>query len=98
MRLTRVPMIAMLVSSVLHVPLCWLYVYGFDMGVVGLAVASSSRELILLTFLVCYCNWSDQISKALVNPFSKDTFSGWGTYLKVSLPSTALICAEMWVF
>ena len=25
-----------------------------------------------------------------------DALSGWGQYLKVSLPATAMICAELW--
>jgi len=27
-----------------------------------------------------------------------ESFRGWGEYLKVSLPSTVMICAEWWAF
>ena len=69
MRMTRVPMIAMLVSSVAHVPFAMLFINYFDMGVVGLAVASDCREIILLTFLICYCRCSREISMTLQNFF-----------------------------
>lgn len=95
MRITLVPMIAMFVATALHIPLCFLFVNGFDMDIRGLALASSIKDIILLATVMIYGNCSKEISPMLHYPDS-ESLRGWGEYLKISLPSTAMICAEWW--
>jgi len=33
-----------------------------------------------------------------MQPYDCEAFRGWGEYLQVSLPATAMICAEWWAF
>lgn len=88
-------MIAMLVGTCLHVPLCFLFIKYFELGIVGLPIASSCKDFLILSTVMIYGNCSDQIRPALYYP-DKTSFMGWGQYLKVSIPSTIMICAEMW--
>ena len=97
MRITLVPMIAMIVATLLHLPLCLLFINVFDMDIRGLGLASSVKDFVLLTTVMLYGNCSKDIRPALSMP-DRETFRGWGEYLKVSLPSTAMICAEWWSF
>ena len=88
-------MVAMIVATVLHIPLCFLFINGFDMGIEGLAIARSVKDIILLATVLIYGNCSDKIRPMLHYPNS-ESLSGWGEYLKISLPSTVMICAEWW--
>ena len=97
MRITLVPLIAMIVATFVHVLLCFLFVKGLDMDIVGLAIASSIKDAVLLSTVMVYGCCSTKINIALV-PISKDAFSGWSEYLKISLPSTIMICSEWWAF
>ena len=59
MRITFAPMVAMLISTALYVPLCLLFVNWFEMGIMGLAVAQSVDNAILILILLIYCNCSE---------------------------------------
>ena len=80
MRITLVPMIAMFVATALHIPLCFLFVNGFDMDIRGLALASSIKDIILLATVMIYGNCSKEISPMLHYPDS-ESLRGWGEYL-----------------
>ena len=98
MRITFVPMVAMCIATCMHLPFCLLFMNAFGLGIVGLAVASSCRDFILLVALMIYGNCKTEIRDTLQPFWSRETFRGWGEYLKVSLPSTVMICAEWWGF
>ena len=36
--------------------------------------------------------------KPILAPIDKETFCGWSEYLKISLPSTVMLCSEWWAF
>ena len=64
-RITFYPMIAMMIATVLHVPLCFLFFRGLDMGIIGLALATSIKDAILLMAVMIYACCSSQISHTL---------------------------------
>jgi len=97
MRITFVPMVAMFVASLLHIPLCFLFIDVFDMDIRGLAMAHSVTDFILLSAVMIYGNCSDKIKPALSLP-DRETFHGWGEYLSIALPAAGMICAEWWAF
>jgi len=76
----------------LHVPLCFLFVDYFDWGIKGLGLASSTKDFVLIATVMIYGSCSEKIKPLLLTP-DLDSFRGWGEYLKVSLPSTVMICA-----
>ena len=87
----------MIVGSLVHIPLCILFVYGLDQGIVGLAIANGVKDAVLLLILFIYARCSPKIAEVL-QPIDRDAFRGWCEYLKVSLPSTAMLCSEWWAF
>ena len=95
MRITLGPMIVMIVGTLAHVILCYTFVKVFDTGIVGLAYSSSLSNLAMMLTVMILSRCSGQINKALV-PVNKDAFRGYGEYLRLSLPSTIMICAEIW--
>lgn len=97
MRITMGPMVAMFISTILQVPLCMFFMIYLDMGIIGLAIATSIKDFITWCLVTVHGSCSEEISKALV-PIDMDSFRGWTQYLKVALPSTLMITAEWWAF
>ena len=97
MRITFMPMVAMFVATTLHIFLCYLFVHVLDWGIEGLAIATSTKDLSLILMVMIYGYCDPDINKALA-PLNKECFQGWSEYLKVSLPSTVMVCSEWWAF
>lgn len=96
-RITVYPMVAMLIASVLYIPLCYIFFFHFDLGILGLAVATSIKDGVLLLAVMVYSWWSPQLNQVL-QPLDSESFRGWGEYLWVSLPTTVMICSEWWAY
>ena len=90
-------MVAMVVATLLHVVMSMLFVRVFGMGIESLAITSSIKDGVLLLTVKIYSMCSTEIRKVLA-PIKAESFRGWCQYLKVSLPSTAMICAEWWAY
>ena len=58
-------MVCMIIGSILHIPLCILFVHGFDNGIAGLAYASSVKDAILLLTVYLYARCSSKIAEVL---------------------------------
>lgn len=91
-------MIAMIVATVLHLPLCMLFVHVLEMGLPGLAVATSCKDFIGTLILEVYCSRSETVKGSLQSLCQASTFMGWKEYMAVSLPAIVMICAEWWGF
>ena len=55
MRITFFPMIAMMLSILLQVGLSVLFFIHLDMGIIGLAVAVTCRDIFLCVLTMLYC-------------------------------------------
>ena len=90
-------MVAMVLATVLHIPLCFLFFLWLELGILGLAIATSIKDFVLFVTVMVYCRNSSQFKQTL-QPFDSETFAGWYDYLKVSIPSTVMVCSEWWAF
>lgn len=96
-RITFVPMVASIIGTIVHIPVCYIFAYTFDFGLNGLAFANFVKEAITLCTTIAYCYLKPEI-REVMQPFDMEALRGWDQYLSVSLPATALICAEWWAF
>lgn len=96
-RITSVPMLCIVFASILHVPLCYLSLNSLDMGIIGLAYATTVKDALCFLSIVIYCRCSPEI-RQVMRKFDCEAFYGWGAYLSTSLPSAAMICSEFWAF
>nr|XP_027095211.1 protein DETOXIFICATION 27-like [Coffea arabica] len=85
-----------LVALVVHVLMCWLLVYHFELGIVGTAITLDVSWWILVLGLFghvvlggCPETW---------NGFSMQAFSGLWEFLKVSTASGIMLCVENWYY
>ena len=90
-------MIANLIATMLYVPLAQLFMYELNYGIVGLAYANVTKSIVLVLSVVLYGRYSAQIRDVL-QPFNAECFRGWGAYLRISIPTTVMICSEWWAF
>ena len=65
MRITFAPMVAMGLATVLHLPLCLLFVKGFGFDLRGLAIATSFKDFLCCASLEVYCQKSVNVREAL---------------------------------
>ena len=94
---SQAPMVAQVVSSIIHIVLCIYCVKGRDMGVAGLGIATMITYFIMFVFTTVYGHCIPAIKKAIQWP-RKDSLRGWGEYLEISLPATIMLLAEGWAF
>ena len=64
-RITFVPMVASIISTVMHVPLCYLFVHTAGFGLHGLALANFIKESITLLITMTYCRCRPEIREVM---------------------------------
>ncbi|KAJ6852497.1 protein DETOXIFICATION 48-like [Iris pallida] len=83
------------VSVVLHVPLNYLLVVRFKMGIAGVALAMVWTNLNLFLLLVSFLLFSGVYKDSWVSP-SADCLRGWSVLLKLAVPTCVSVCLEWW--
>lgn len=90
-------MTLMVVGSIIHIVLCLFCVEKFELGIKGLAYATIAKDGILFVAIAIYTRCTSQVNWIL-QPIDRDAFRDWGNYLRVSIPSMAMLCSEWWAF
>ncbi|XP_039129332.1 protein DETOXIFICATION 48-like isoform X2 [Dioscorea cayenensis subsp. rotundata] len=84
-----------LLSIILHIPLNFLLVTHFKMGISGVALAMSLTNLNLFFFLLIYLLVSRVYKDSWVSP-CMDCLRGWSALLKLAVPTCISVCLEWW--
>ncbi|KAJ3680043.1 hypothetical protein LUZ60_016321 [Juncus effusus] len=83
-------------AIVLHLPINYLFVSYFNLGIKGVAMASVFCNLNLVIFLFTYMLYTGIHKKTGGLSLSKECFNGWGTLLSLAIPSCVCVCLEWW--
>ncbi|KAJ8505951.1 hypothetical protein OPV22_006837 [Ensete ventricosum] len=83
------------VSVVLHVPLNYILVVHWKMGVAGVALAMVWTDLNLFICLLLFILFSRVYKDSWVSP-SSDCLRGWSELLKLAIPTCVSVCLEWW--
>ncbi|GMJ04015.1 hypothetical protein like AT5G65380 [Hibiscus trionum] len=85
-----------LVALLVHVFVCWLFVYRFQLGVIGTAVTLNFSWWVLVVGLFAYTacggcplTWTG---------FTMEAFSGLWEFAKLSAASGVMLCLENWYY
>ena len=97
MRITFFPMVAMILTTLLHILLSILFVIHLDYRVIGLAMAVSCKDFVLFVLTTLYGLLTPNVANVMV-PFDMEALRGWGEYLSISIPAAIMICAEYYAF
>uniref|UniRef100_A0A5B6YWQ4 Protein DETOXIFICATION n=1 Tax=Davidia involucrata TaxID=16924 RepID=A0A5B6YWQ4_DAVIN len=85
-----------LVAVVIHVFISWLFVFKFQLGVVGTAVALDVSYWVLVFGLLGYTVWGG--CPQTWTGFSLQAFSGLWEFFKLSAASGVMLCLENWYY
>lgn len=83
------------ISVLLHVPINFLLVVYFKMGVSGVAIAMVWTNLNLFLFLSSFVYFSGVYKDSWVAP-SMDCLRGWSSLLALAVPTCISVCLEWW--
>ncbi|KAF5739816.1 MATE efflux family protein 5 [Tripterygium wilfordii] len=83
------------ISVLLHVPLNFLLVVHFKLGIAGVAIATVWTNLNLILLLISYVYFSGVYKDSLVSP-SADCLKGWSSLLALAVPTCVSVCLEWW--
>ncbi|RCV06036.1 hypothetical protein SETIT_1G131100v2 [Setaria italica] len=80
-----------------HPAVCWLLVNRLGLGSKGVALANAVSYLVNLSLMALYIRLSPSC-KATWTGFSGEAFRGIPGFLKLAVPSAAMVCMEWWSF
>ncbi|XP_043710078.1 protein DETOXIFICATION 48-like [Telopea speciosissima] len=83
------------ISVLLHIPLNFLLVVHFKMGIAGVAIAMVWTNLNLFVLLSAFVFFSGVYRDSWVSP-SMDCLRGWSTLLSLAVPTCLSVCLEWW--
>lgn len=83
------------ISVLLHVPLNFILVGQFNMGIKGVAIAMVWTNLNFFLLLIAFVYFSGVYKDSWVTP-SMDCLRGWSLLLGLALPSCISVCLEWW--
>lgn len=83
------------ISVLLHVPLNFLLVGHFKLGVAGVAIAMAWTNLNLFLLISSFVYFSGVHKDSWVN-LSTDCLKGWSSLLALAVPTCASVCLEWW--
>ncbi|RVW56230.1 Protein detoxification 48 [Vitis vinifera] len=83
------------ISVLLHVPLNFLLVVHFKLGIAGVAIAMVWTNLNLFLLLISFIFFSGVYKGSWVAP-SIDCLRGWSSLLALAVPTCISVCLEWW--
>ncbi|XP_063763388.1 multidrug and toxin extrusion protein 1-like [Eleginops maclovinus] len=75
----------------------YIFLYWLDLGVSGSAAANALSQIYICAFLFAYIWWKKLHVKTW-GGWSVESLHEWGSYMKLAIPSTLMICFEWWVY
>ena len=87
-----------LLSLIIHLILCYLFVSVFDGREIGAALATNITYFINMIGLELYCCISESVKQTYIGRPDRRVFLNIGTFLALSIPSALMTCFEWWCF
>ncbi|PKA56500.1 MATE efflux family protein DTX1 [Apostasia shenzhenica] len=95
---TVIPMlVTSSVTTLFHLLVCWLLVFKSGLGNKGAALSNSISYWVNLMMLTVYIMLSPSCKNSW-NGFSKEAFCDLLSFIKLAIPSAAMVCLEFWLF
>ncbi|KAM7374365.1 hypothetical protein PAMP_007027 [Pampus punctatissimus] len=85
------------VANVINLVVNYVLIVSLKLGVVGSAVANSFSQILICLLLFGYIRWK-KLHKQTWGGWSTDCLQEWGTYMKLAVPSTFMVCFEWWIW
>ncbi|KMT03212.1 hypothetical protein BVRB_8g197610 [Beta vulgaris subsp. vulgaris] len=93
--ITRPVTLASLVGAIIHVPIMFFLVVHLNLGIAGVAIATSASNLISLGVLMMQV-WLSGLHIPTWSPLSRECLTGWWPLVRLAAPSCLSVCLEWW--
>ncbi|KAL0408919.1 UNVERIFIED_CONTAM: protein DETOXIFICATION 16 [Sesamum radiatum] len=90
-------MISSGMTAIIHVFMCWLFLFKMKLGSRGAALANAVSYWINVLFLAVYIKFSTACAESFTG-FSREAFEDILSFLRLAIPSAIMICFEYWSF
>ncbi|CAO2165970.1 unnamed protein product [Urochloa humidicola] len=90
-------LLSSIVTTAIHIPLCYVMVFKTGFGYTGAALTTSISYWLNVGMLVVYIMFSSSCKETRTRP-TTEAFKGVGAFLRLALPSALMICLEWWSF
>ncbi|XP_066492562.1 multidrug and toxin extrusion protein 2-like [Tiliqua scincoides] len=85
------------VANILNVIMNAVFLYAFQLGVVGSAWANTLSQNMQTILLFLYVWWK-KIHEETWGGWTRDCLQEWGSFIRLALPSMLMMCIEWWTF
>ena len=96
-RIMKPMIIVLLITNLIHVAFCYLYIYALYLGFLGAPSATATAQIFMLLIRVGLIYWKKYHHKTWPS-INMEIFKGWGTILKFGVPGAMMLCLEWWSF
>ncbi|KAL0372673.1 UNVERIFIED_CONTAM: protein DETOXIFICATION 16 [Sesamum calycinum] len=90
-------MISSGMTAIIHIFMCWLFLFKMKLGSRGAALANAISYWINVLFLAVYIKFSTSCAESFTG-FSREAFEDILSFLRLAIPSAIMICFEYWSF
>ncbi|KAI3354134.1 hypothetical protein L3Q82_018689, partial [Scortum barcoo] len=84
-------------ANIANVVTNYIFLYWLDLGVGGSAAANTLSQIYICLFLFAYIWWK-KLHVTTWGGWSLESLQEWGSYMKLAIPSTLMVCFEWWVY
>ncbi|XP_026051523.1 multidrug and toxin extrusion protein 1 isoform X2 [Carassius auratus] len=84
-------------ANVLNVATNYILLHSMKLGVMGSAAANSVSQISICLLLFAYIRWK-KLHLNTWGGWSTAALQEWGSYMKLAIPSTLMLCFEWWVY
>ncbi|KAG7484774.1 hypothetical protein MATL_G00054270 [Megalops atlanticus] len=84
-------------ANVINVATNYILLARMDLGVRGSAAANSIAQINICLLLFAYIRWKDLHVKTW-GGWSSASLQEWGSYMRLAIPSTLMLCFEWWIY
>jgi MATE family multidrug resistance protein len=81
----------------MHVFWCYIFVHKLELDITGVSLTMLITYITLLAVISVYASFIKEIKDGWFLP-NKDTFKDIWAYLKLGVPGTLMLMAELWTF
>uniref|UniRef100_A0A8C2JMD3 Multidrug and toxin extrusion protein n=1 Tax=Cyprinus carpio TaxID=7962 RepID=A0A8C2JMD3_CYPCA len=84
-------------ANVLNLATNYILLHSMKLGVMGSAAANSISQISICLLLFAYIRWK-KLHVDTWGGWSTAALQEWGSYMKLAIPSTLMLCFEWWVY
>ncbi|XP_010540009.1 PREDICTED: protein DETOXIFICATION 16-like isoform X2 [Tarenaya hassleriana] len=88
-------MLSSVFATLLHIPICWGFVFKFGFGIRGAALALSVSYWVNVILLSLYIKFSSSCSKSW-DGFSREALENFSAFFQLAVPSVIMFCLTIW--